>query len=291
MLSLRLPRAAGGAFAHALLSGAVFALSVHAARAEPVARAQSERQLINWYYAAVFGTGVYSAGDRTVSVLQLPLSYRARQADHQGRWGVRLRMPVTFGFYDFEFDDLPDGDTPESISTASVLPGVEAEVWLSERWRLQPFVYVGYGWEVHGADSAALYSVGVKSRYSVPLGDGEMVLGATINHAAYVAKDTERRPFTALATGVDLYFPTRAVLWGRRLEFGMHFAHYYYVDGLLFPLADNVDNTQRSEGEIGISLRVRKPLDFKLFSADMVGLGFRGGDNVTAVRLFFGLPY
>ena len=46
------------------------------------------------------------------------------------------------------------------------------------------------------------------------------------------------------------------------IEFGMHFAHYYYVDGLLFPLADNVNNTQRSEGEIGISLRVRKPLEY-----------------------------
>jgi hypothetical protein len=36
--------------------------------------------------------------------------------------------------------------------------------------------------------------------------------------------------------------------------------------------------------------RIRKPLDFRLFSANVVGLGFRVGDNVTRVRLFFGLP-
>jgi hypothetical protein len=263
---------------------------MHAAHAEPATRAQSEEQLINWYYAAVFGTGVYTAGDRTVSVLQVPFSYGLRKADHEGHWGVRLRMPVTFGFYDFKFADIAEGDIPESVSTASVLPGVEGEVWLSQRWRLQPFAYLGYGWELDGPESATLYSLGAKSRYSIPLPDGELVLGATLSHAGYLVGG-RRNPITMLAIGADFYFPTRATVWGRPLEFGMHFSSYYYVEGLLFPLANDVDNKERSELEIGVSLSIRKPLDFKLFSGDMVGLGFRVGDNVTAVRLFFGLPY
>jgi hypothetical protein len=32
----------------------------------------SSEELVNWYYAATFGTGIYTLGDRTVAVLQLP---------------------------------------------------------------------------------------------------------------------------------------------------------------------------------------------------------------------------
>ena len=45
------------------------------AQAQLPPRAVGDRQdLINWYYAATFGTGIYTAGDRSVSVLQLPFS-------------------------------------------------------------------------------------------------------------------------------------------------------------------------------------------------------------------------
>ena len=63
---------------------------------------QDDEPLFNWYYAAIFGTGVYSAGDRTVAVLQAPLSFSLRERS-EDQWGLRLKLPVSLGFYDFDF--------------------------------------------------------------------------------------------------------------------------------------------------------------------------------------------
>ena len=58
---------------------------------------QDQQDLINWYYAATFGTGVYAAGDRTVAVIQLPISYTLVPIS-EDRYGLTLKVPVTFGF-------------------------------------------------------------------------------------------------------------------------------------------------------------------------------------------------
>ena len=69
------------AVAVALLPG-----SLAQAQSQP-ATVSDRGDVINWYYAATFGTGIYSAGDRSVSVLQVPFSHscrqRAKYMDHQ----------------------------------------------------------------------------------------------------------------------------------------------------------------------------------------------------------------
>jgi hypothetical protein len=40
--------------------------------------------------------------------------------------GQKLTLPVSFGFHDFNFDDIPEDGPPHSISTVSVFPGIEA---------------------------------------------------------------------------------------------------------------------------------------------------------------------
>ena len=80
------------------LSGAALLLLLALAPtvwAAELRRAQSGDQLINWYYGAVYGTGIYAAGDRTVGIVQLPFS-RVLRAGDESRWGLELKVPVTF---------------------------------------------------------------------------------------------------------------------------------------------------------------------------------------------------
>jgi hypothetical protein len=252
-------------------------------------RAQSTEQLIDWYYAAVFGTGVYRSEDRDVAVLQLPFAYQVRRLERDG-WGLALQMPVTLGFYDFRFDEILEDGPPESISTMSVLPGVEADFMALRNWRLRPFVQAGYGWELDGGESSPIYSVGVKSRLTFALGRGEFTLGNTLNYASY-RRDGAWFPLTLFITGLNFAWPTNGTLAGRPVDFGIHLMHYAYLQSMTYPLLEDVDNQMREEAEIAFSLSTRKPLSILGFELDMVGLAFRVGPDVEGIRLFFSLPY
>jgi hypothetical protein len=251
--------------------------------------------LINWYYAAVFGTGVYQAGDRTVGVLQLPFVHTLRPYA-PGEPGIKLTLPVSFGFYDFDLHKLAEGDFPQSVSTVSVLPGVEIETHPLENWRLQPFAGLGKGWELTGNASAMLYQVGVKSRLSFRMGRGEFLLGNLVSYAAYDPDNDVSHPLTRFITGFNFIFPSNGTVMDRPVDFGLHVIHYLYGSRLDFPLADDVDNTTRQEIEVAFSFTTKRPfpigaLGQNLFDFDQIGLAFRVGDNVTGIRLFFSLPY
>ncbi len=57
---------------------------------------EDDQELINWYYAATYGTGIYTAGDRTVGVLKIPVSRTLRESGDD-QWGLRLILPLTLG--------------------------------------------------------------------------------------------------------------------------------------------------------------------------------------------------
>jgi hypothetical protein len=270
-------------------AGLLLGLSLPSAAVAQAVRAQSTEQLINWYYAAVFGTGIYQSGDRQVAVLQLPLGYKLRSLERNG-WGLALKLPVSFGFYDFRFDDVLQDGPPDSVSTMSVLPGVEADFMALRNWRLRPFAQAGYGWELDGDDAATLYSLGVKSRLLFPVGAGEFTLGNTLSHSAYIS-DGSSFPLTLFITGLNLAVPTNGTLWGRSVDFGIHLIHYAYLQKLPYPVLQDVNNEVREEAEIAFSLKTHSPLSIVGFDADMVGLAFRVGPDVEGIRLFFSLPY
>jgi len=259
--------------------------------------AERPEELINWYYSAAFGTGIYQSGDRNVAVLQLPLAYTL-PTDDDARARLTLKLPVSFGFYDFDLTDIADGDLPESISTLSILPGFQAQVRINSSLEATPFAYAGYGWELNGHDSAFIYNLGVKSRWTSPLGENRrFMLGATLNHAAYRPDSGGgTRPLTQLTVGLSLSFPTNGTVKGVPADLGLHFIYYRYLTPLEYPVTQDVTNQLRAETEFAVSVGTRVPVplgvfDRDLIDFDMIGIAFRVGDDVKAVRLFFSLPY
>jgi hypothetical protein len=253
--------------------------------------AQSEEQLLNWYYGAVFGTGVYRTGDRTVSVLQIPFSHQFQpRTDEQ--YGFKLNVPVSFGFYDFHFDELLDGRTPHSVGTVSVFPGIEFDIPIADNWVVGPYANAGRGWEISGPESAWIYAAGVKSRISHSIGnDSVLSLGNQLTLSGYRPDGGPNQPLGLFVAGLNLEMPTDLRLWDHPMRVSYHLIYYYYFSRLPYPLSDNINNKISEEGEIGISLSTPKPISTKLFDLDRVGLAFRVGSGIEAVRLFFTLPY
>ena len=278
--------------AGALLSSVLLAGGSVPAHAQAQPRAIHDPQdLINWYYSATFGTGVYQSGDRTVTVLQLPFSRILREGD-EDTWGLSFKFPITVGFYDYEFDDVFAGDLPNAISTVSIMPGLEWEMPLTSRWTIKPYFSAGVGQEVSGHESALIYDFGIKSRFRLGADQGvEIALVNAITAAGYRPRGGPSQPFGRFAIGLDLVIPTNTVLFDRAAFIGFTPSYSYYFNKLNFAEFDDADKRMREQIELAVSVMSRKPWSLKYFDIDRVGLAFRSGDEVIGVSLFTTLPF
>lgn len=267
--------------------------------AAPVAQAQQVQprfvqdrgELVNWYYAATFGTGVYTSGDRTVAVLQLPFSHTLREPG-EDRWGLRLILPVSVGFYDYSFDDVLNQDLPRSLNTLSFVPGLELEKQITSRWRLKPYVSAGGGWELDGAEHAWIYDIGLRSRFLLGEDKGvEFTMVNRLSLAGYDANEGPRQPLSYFAIGLDITVPTQVEFQGRNLVLGMTPAYYHYFRRLRYSEFDAPDNSIAEEFELAISAFTRRPFSVLGIEVDRVGFAVRGGESVTGYRLFTSLPF
>ncbi|MEO8008936.1 MAG: hypothetical protein ABI728_10530 [Betaproteobacteria bacterium] len=252
----------------------------------------SDRQdLINWYYAATFGTGIYTAGDRTVTVLQLPFSRALKSVAEDGS-GLRFKVSTTLGFYDYNFNSVTSGDIPHRLSTLSVLPGFEWEFPLNRRWTVRPYADAGLGQELAGRESAWIYDFGVKSRFLLAQDHGvDFALVNSLTSAGYRPRGGPTRPFGYLATGLDITIPTERTLFGRTVYVGFTPVYYYYFGRLSFAEFGNPKNRIGEEAQLALSIVTRKPWSLKVFDIDRVGLAIRSGGNITGVSLFTSLPF
>lgn len=276
----------------ACLIGSLVLVAATATPAFGQARAVQDKQdLINWYYAATFGTGVYTAGDRTVAVLQLPISYTLQPAVEDS-YGLRLKIPITLGVYDYSFDSVFVGDLPGQLSTISVMPGLEWQVPLTRRWTVKPYFSGGVGQELSGNESALIYDFGVKSRFVIGEDKGvEFSLVNLLTAAGYRPRGGPTHPFGVLGVGLDMVIPTNKRLFGRDALIGFTPIYYNYFNTLSFAQFDNAENRLREEFELAVSIMSRRPWSLRYFDVDRVGLAIRTSGDITGVTLFTSLPF
>jgi len=271
--------------------GVLWLVGTTGAHAQTKSQAETEQQSLNWYYSAVFGTGVYKAGDTVVSVLQIPFGHELK-APSPEEWGLKLVVPVSVGFHNFEFQQLLEGETPKSVGTASIFPGLEAQIPVTSNWRLKPYANVGWGWDLASGSGALIYAGGIKSLFSLPVTRSvEVSLGNQLTLAGYSPEGQSNQPLGVFVAGVNLETVSDWKVLDRPLILGTHVIYYYYFNRLRFPTADDPQNKISEQGELAFSLSVKKAIDFSLFDLDRIGLGFRFGAGIKGVSLFFSLPY
>lgn len=272
------------AIAGLLLAQAAYAQSQSVRTADP-------QDFINWYYAATFGTGIYTAGDRTVSVLQLPFSRALKNVAEDGS-GLKFKVSTTLGFYDYNVDSVVRGNVPDRISTLSVLPGLEWALPMNPRWTLRPYVDAGFGQEIAGRESAWIYDFGVKSRVLLARDQGvEFALVNSLTSAGYRPRGGPTHPFGYLATGLDITIPTERTLFGRTVYVGFTPIYYYYFSQINFAELGDPDSRIGEGVELAVSIVTRNPWSLKLFEVDRIGLAIRSTGDVTGVSLFTSLPF
>jgi len=252
---------------------------------------EEEIDRVNYAFAAYLGSGIYAASDGAVQVYSAPFSWTLRPPS-EGRPGIKLKLPVTIGFYDFKALDLIEGQLPDDVATISFIPGVEFRYPLRENWALTPFIDLGAGIDVSGDKTTWIWSGGVESDVLFARGQTDMTLGNNLQYAAYaVPGEDEKGSFLVLENGLDLARPVRLSASGRTNRFSLYLMNQVYFDELELLRYDEELLEVRYQFEVGVTYIPHRSLDLWLFDITRIGLGYRFGDGLAAFRLIFGMPF
>lgn len=264
----------------------------------PIARTQvhtleleEEIDRVNYAFAAYLGSGIYTASDGAVQVYSIPLSWTLRPPA-ENRPGIKLKFPVTLGFYDFKALDLAEGKLPDSVATLSVIPGAEFRFPLRENWSLTPFADLGTGWDFSRGDQTWIWSAGVESEAHFSKGRTETILGNNLQYAAYtVPGENDKGNFLVLETGLDLQRPFRTSSSGHTTGFSFYLMNQLYFKELeLLRYRDNILGVQL-QYEVGVTWIPNKAFKLWLLDIPRIGFGYRFGDGLAAFRLVLGMPF
>jgi hypothetical protein len=262
-------------------------LIVHLGIAESYA---VERQnLLDWYYSAAFGTGSYRIGERDVFAVQVPYRTEIRPATDK-KYAIFLDASLTAGFYDYNFDKALELEVPSDVATLSIFPGIYYFIPLSGQWTIKPFLNIGYGKEFEGGEEAVIYSSGISSLYSFKKNDWRMAFGSSLYYAGNTREEKTDLGFMAFEASLDFAHPTSWTLNGQTMYLG-GYATIFSFSNLEFVQLDQSVFEVNKQYEIGIALRTEKSIELFGSEFNRIGLGYRFGEDFTAWKIVFSLPY
>jgi hypothetical protein len=269
-----------------------------AALAFTAAHADDEAPL-SFAFAAQAGSGIYSIEGRVVQIYRIPIDVTIVPIEGDRIWGLNLSFPATLGFYDYEAQDVLQGDFPSNVGTASVLAGVRFPVRVKPNWMLYPHADAGAAKDFSGGSLVWTYDAGAKSVVSFPAGNWDGRVGQELLWAGAAQSGS---PLTGWYGEANAGFEFRRALpWtsGRwQWDWGMFgvYRHYFHestssVVAYSSPAPRSASDHTGSvdeQTEIGFSFGTRPKMSWKVVSVPKLGLSYRFGDGVHGVRFVIG---
>lgn len=239
-------------------------------------------------FGSYLGTGVYRAANQNATVVSIPLSFDLKKDSGSQTW---LRLPISFGFFDYLAQDITEGELPSSIGTMTVTPGVEHHWQASKNTRMEAYLDIGFGTNFDKGDNVAIIASGISSLYDFSLAGQDAVWVSRLHFAGYsehYGKFADQ--FAVLQTGVDLGLAPRWQWWSFQVQPRIFAVGYWYFNELRFISQIEQDTTVSGSYEAGFSLAFSKSLGGELLSVDRIGLSYRRGDGLNIWRVMFSFP-
>jgi len=252
------------------------------------AQAEDSQNVFDWYYSAVFGTGVYSVGGRDVAMFRVPYT-RELWPGRESPNTLDLTVPVTLGVYAFEAEDIPNLRI-EDVATATVFPGLVYRMPVTEHWRISPFINIGYGKEFSVGEEALIYSAGVRSRGEFMSGDWRWLIGNALYYAGNTRDNIPDLGFGGFEMAVDASYPSPLQFHGMSMRAGAYVAYYAFSD-LEFVSPEDATVTVANQYELGLTLQSPQPMKVMGIGFDRVGIGYLRSEDLEAIRFVFSFPY
>jgi len=256
----------------------------------------SSGNFVHWAYSAYFGTGWYQvANAQDVFVMRFSPRWHWREAafDEDGgrKVGLEFRLPVTFGVHRFDGLEIPGIIDIDNFGSASVTPGVEIDIPVTERWSLKPLAYLGWGTELNGHQSAWSYWTVVKSRYLLG-GDGlKLSLGNCLAYIGYTPNDGPSSDAVPVMAGLEFQWPVDGGRLGvKPFDIEGHVLYTAYMDNLNFLFGGVSSAKIADEWELGLAIgKGPGKISFWHLEWDRIGLAYRfsGSGEFDGVSLVF----
>ena len=239
-------------------------------------------------FGSYLGTGVYRAAEQNATVVSIPLSFDFLKDESSQTW---LRLPLSFGFFDYLAKDITDGELPSSVGTMTMTPGIEHHWRATENTRMEAYLDVGFGTNFDTDANVAILASGVSSLYDFSLAGEDSVWVSRLRFAGYserVGKLTDQ--FAVLQSGVDIGLSPRWQWLNIQMQPRVFAVGYWYFNEL--DISQDAENETIVSGsyEIGATLAFSKPLGGELLGIDRIGISYRTGDGLNIWRLLFSFP-
>lgn len=245
----------------------------------------------NYAFANYIGSGVYKSSDREVTVLNIPIRYTPEQ---QSSWPLTLRLPLSVGFYDFDFDEVSGGDLPGNADTLTFVPGVEWRIPLSEQLHIVPYVDLGLGHNFTSHESLWIYSIGISSHYAFADSRNREPRHWWVNrlfYAGYRGESTDVKDgFASLQSGLDWRTPLTLNLAGRRSFVTLYGLAQWHLNRIELFRPDQRTETLENNFEVGFTFQFEDPIKISIIELKQLGVGYRFGNGLNFWRLVFSQP-
>ncbi len=260
-----------------------------AAAAEPLTR--SEQAVVNFGFATQLGSGVYSLSGRTLQVYRLPFEWTLPfEGTEQVRY--RLTLPVTVGFLDFRPGDVLQTGLPQHLDSYGVVPGVEVDLRVRERWLLQPYAQAGIARDASLDVDQRVYAFGLRSYYDFGRGATQWQQYDELARVVVEQRpDGPRDDLTRLRVGLTARRPLRPAEATNQADvLGYAFVEAY-TDAPGGPAGAAGDRSAPPQYEVGFTLGATQGLRIWKLPVPRLGFGYRFGDGLEVYRLVIGSPY
>ena len=249
---------------------------------------------VHYAYANYLGSGIYKTTGQDVTLINLPFSYQLGQ---EGQTTYGLRLPLSVGFFDFSYQDLPELDFPSSVGTITFTPGIEFSQQVTDDLVLETYLDFGYAKNLTADRDVTVHSAGISSLYYFNLNQFDSIWANRIYYAGYQGNSVDvSDQYAAIQTGIDIGFPVRYQLLGYRFQPRAFTSLFWYFNEAKFDLpltklaSSKQEVTLTNSAEIGFTLKFDKRIGYSWAGIDRIGLSYRYSKNINVFRLLFSFP-
>lgn len=253
-----------------------------------------ELDVVHYAYANYLGSGIYRTTGQNASIINLPFSY---DIDTEGKTTYGLRLPLSLGFFDFDFSDIPSVELPSEVGTATFTPGVALSYQYSENLAIETYLDYGYAKNFTSGFNVSVHSAGISSLYSFTFQDMDSIWATRLYYAAYHGNGfSVHDSYAAFQMGLDIGLPLKYQMLSYSFQPRIFTTAFWYFDDVELNsqkslLDTGVSNVTLSNSmEFGVTLKFDNVIGYSWAGFDRLGLSYRFSDDFSAFRLLFSFP-